>query len=242
MAFANHSGFLQAVEEAEMEVAGVMGTSAGAITGSLYCAGYSPEECAEELSRVAPINLLKPAFPDMGILSLHGVVERLREVLPPRFEDLKYEFAVGVVDKDGRHVLVDHGPLAEAVAASAAIPGIFAPLHIPGQKNGPFRDGGVVDRVGVKAWRNRRRRQLSQSSHHLADGLPPLLVHVISRSSPFSGYDDVLATGEPDLYLVNSPRSGVNFFDLGDFHGQLEAAYQRSQPVIRQATVALSRT
>jgi predicted acylesterase/phospholipase RssA len=39
---------------------------------------------------------------------------------------------VGVVDAQGRHVLIDKGPLPEAVAASAAIPLIFEGVHIPG--------------------------------------------------------------------------------------------------------------
>ncbi len=44
LAFASHSGFLKAIDSAGLAVSGVMGTSAGALTGSLYCAGYSPDE------------------------------------------------------------------------------------------------------------------------------------------------------------------------------------------------------
>lgn len=40
---------------------------------------------------------------------------------------------MGVVSADGRYRLIDSGPLPEAVAASAAIPFVFEPLHIPGQ-------------------------------------------------------------------------------------------------------------
>ena len=44
LAFASHSGFLKAVDRAGLAVGGVMGTSAGALSGSLYSAGYSPDE------------------------------------------------------------------------------------------------------------------------------------------------------------------------------------------------------
>lgn len=40
---------------------------------------------------------------------------------------------MGVVDSEGQYRLVDSGPLPEAVAASAAIPYIFAPVNVPGQ-------------------------------------------------------------------------------------------------------------
>jgi len=134
LAFANHSGFLAAVEEAGMHVQGVMGTSAGALAGSLYCAGYTPRQVARELSRQPPIKLLRPSVdPWNGFFSLDGVVERLKDLLPPTFEDLRTEFAVGVVSAvDGKHVLIDSGPLPEAVAASAAIPLLFQPVHLPG--------------------------------------------------------------------------------------------------------------
>lgn len=113
------------------------------------------------------------------MLSLDGVVERLRDLLPPTFEDLQTEFAglcekgsvlqllhkcpqcsdilvslsllyqrsksdykyrllcclpaVGVVSAEtGQHLLIDSGPLPEAVAASAAIPWLFQAVDIPG--------------------------------------------------------------------------------------------------------------
>lgn len=53
-------------------------------------------QVAMHLSRETPISLLRPSLAPWrgGVLSLDGVIERLRELLPPRFEDLKREFAV----------------------------------------------------------------------------------------------------------------------------------------------------
>ncbi len=118
-----------------MHVGGIMGTSAGALTGSLYAAGYTPREVARELSRVPPIQLLRPSLEPWkgGLLTLDGVVDRLREVLPSTFEELEKDFAVGVVTDSGEHVLIDSGPLPEAVAASAAIPVIFNSVEVPGK-------------------------------------------------------------------------------------------------------------
>lgn len=67
---------------------------------------------------------------------MDGVVQRLSELLPATFEGLEREFAVGVVTADGQHVLVDKGPLPEAVAASAAIPVIFSSVDVPGACRG----------------------------------------------------------------------------------------------------------
>ena len=47
-------------------------------------------QVARELSRVAPINLLRPSCRPWrgGAISLHKVTARLRDLLPPTFEDL----------------------------------------------------------------------------------------------------------------------------------------------------------
>mmetsp|Transcript_22284 Transcript_22284/g.38117 ORF Transcript_22284/g.38117 Transcript_22284/m.38117 type:complete len:210 (-) Transcript_22284:228-857(-) len=177
----------------------------------------------------------RSAWSGGGLLSLERVVQRLRDLLPARFEDLQTDFAVGVVTVDGQHRLIDSGPLPEAVAASAAIPFIFEAVDIPGQgEHNPFKDGGVVDRVGLAAWRARRRAQASAAGHAR---VPPALVHVISRSSPFSGFDAVHS--EPGVAIVHSPKSGVSFFSLGDFHADVRASTMRARPLLVQASAGL---
>ena len=225
LAFANHAGFLQAVEDAGLDVRGVMGTSAGALSGSLYAAGYAPHEVAAELSRVAPIQLLGPGVSWKGALSMSRVVERLRVVLPATFEELPVEFACGVVDASGRHRLIDSGPLPEAVAASAAIPVLFEPVYIPGQNGGPFADGGKADRVGLRQWRARRRLK--------KNAIPPAaLVHLIERSSPFSGADDVSRMGESNVTLVTCAKSGQYLWSLGEFDEQMERSRANAAPAL----------
>lgn len=73
--------------------------------------------------------------------------------------------------------------LEERAATLCLRDGAFA-----GQKGGPFKDGGLYDRTGLKAWRERRALQ--------GAGVPPALVHLIARSSSFSGADDVESTGQ----------------------------------------------
>ena len=164
---------------------------------------------------------------------LRPTVKRLREVLPERFEDLERPFACGVLGPDGRYALLREGPgLAEAVAASASIPFLFTPTDVPGL--GPGRDGGKADRVGLVPWRDLRRREAGAGGG--AAVVRPALVHVIERSSPFSGDDAVFAGAsgrEPRIAVVRSPKAGVSLLDLGDFAGQRAAARVRAGPAAR---------
>lgn len=58
---------------------------AGALTGSLYCAGFSPDAVAGILSSVPPIQRLRPCYmPWGGLLTMEGVIEELATLLPAR--------------------------------------------------------------------------------------------------------------------------------------------------------------
>lgn len=107
----------------------------GNANSGLVPLGYTPEEVAARLCEVPPIQLLKPNFQFWkGLISLEYVIERLEKLLPPTFEDLEREFAVGVVDSKGQYRLINSGPLPEAVVASGAIPVLFAGVDIPGER------------------------------------------------------------------------------------------------------------
>lgn len=100
--------------------------------------------------------------------------------------------------------------------------------HTLGTPGGPFKDGGGTDRIGLTGWRARRRNQGRGMATTVAP--PPAVVHLIRRSSPFSGADDVQATGERRVTVVRSPKSGVSLWSLGDVGGQYEAARERAMP------------
>jgi hypothetical protein len=228
LAFANHCGFLQAVEDVGLPVNGIMGTSAGALIGSMYAAGYSPREIVAEFARYAPIERLRcHGRPWEGLLSMEPLIRELHSLLPPSFSGLQQDFACGVVAADGRHVLLDRGNLPAAVTASAAIPVVFHPVPVPDRPEGPFIDGGIKCRIGLDLWRQHR---------YGADAAAaaPAVVHLISRSSPFSGNDSTAGLVRQNAVVVKSPKSGVSFWSYGDYEAQFEAARQRALPVLRQ--------
>lgn len=192
LAFAAHCGFLKAVEDVGLPIRGIMGTSAGALIGSMFAAGYRADDIAAEFSRLPPIDRMRLAHrPWRGVLTLHPVVRTLQTLLPPRFEDLQRDFAVGVVGANG-HELIDSGTLAEAVVASAAVPVMFSPMHVPGAANNPYIDGGVACRIGLGLWRQHR---------CLTDRPVPAVIHLIGRSSPFSGNDSIDELGKEIVCL-----------------------------------------
>ncbi len=219
LAFGRQAGFLQGVEDSGLEVGAVVGTSSGALAGSLWASGLSAQEVFEALTERSPLASVRPCWqPWRGLLSMSAVVRDLRDRLPVTFAELPRPFAVGVMGPDGSHRLVREGPLAEAVAASCAIPTLFAPVHVHGE---PCRDGGFTDRIGARAWRAWR-------------GDRTAVAHLVDRSG---GTDADPAID--DLLVVRSGRSFAKLWDLGDVGARFEETRVSTITALRHAGYAL---
>ena len=135
------------------------------------------------------------------------------QVLPETFEELERPLALGVY-RTCRGVklplLLSSGDLPSAVAASCAVPRIFARVRVGPEK---YADGGAVDRTGIAAWR--KWRPGKRGVVNLVSDLPP------SEVGPRDGF--VLSDAE-DLLVVRTPRARASFLSLGDFDGERELA------------------
>jgi predicted acylesterase/phospholipase RssA len=212
LAFARHAGVLQAVEDAELPIGALVGTSSGALVGALWAAGHSGKAIQAELEAQRPWDLVAlHGAVWRGAFSLDDLIRWLEERLPARFEDLERPLAVGVCDRSRRPALLHQGDLPRAVAASCAIPYVFAPVEVDGAS---WQDGGVVDRLMLDPWRDWR-------------GNRPLLVHAVDRSRGAETRADL--SGLP---VVRTPKSGASFFNLGDVPAQVAEARGAAATVI----------
>lgn len=212
LAFARHIGFLHGIEKHALPIEAIVGTSSGALIGSLWAAGIRGQTLSELIAQKAPINYVKLSL-NGGLFSLHPMIEFLHQHLPARFEDLPISLAVGVVDAQNQYQLLTQGPLPEAIAASCAVPYLFKAITINGIT---FKDGGVTDRIGWDAWQAwRPRRSRSQA-----------IVHWVDRTH---GKDTDLP---PEVTLIRSPRSGAHLWNLGPFTQQVQESSQRTDEAL----------
>jgi len=145
-----HIGALEAFLEAGLDFQVVAGTSMGAIVGALFAAGKTPKEMREIVRKTPWLGLLGLS-PREGIFSRRKLREFLAEHLPPSFDHLGRPLAVTAVDViTGRLVFLTQGDLPSAVLASAAYPGLLAPVEREGRL---LFDGGVLDNLPVDAAR-----------------------------------------------------------------------------------------
>ncbi len=218
MAFGRHLGVLRALEERGIRPTRISGVSSGALVGALWAAGHSSEVILEMVRRVPPRAHLSWRFPwgkpGFGLFSLEGLIRLLEEYLPLRMEDLPMPFSVGVVEaRTEAPVLLETGPLAESVAASCAVPWLFAPQKVG---EAVYADGGAVDRLFLAPLLGRHPSPLT-------------LVHLVGSSRARAEERGQVvrkqleeAPRKTRLVRVDSPPSGASLWSLGDVEVQVE--------------------
>jgi NTE family protein len=96
------------------------------------------------------VGLVDPRPPRRGLLAGHRVRAYLGGLLGDdlSFSDLRLPLALKAVDLNcGRQVCLRQGAVLDAVLATAAFPGVFAPVEIDGAT---LVDGGVLDNLPVE--------------------------------------------------------------------------------------------
>jgi len=143
-----HTGVLQFLTEKRLKPTYLAGTSAGALVAALYAFGKSPEEILKLARGLTWMEVSGFSLSRYGILSNDELADLLTDQLGEvTFEDSPIPFASVATDiSTGEGVVLNRGPIAEAVCASAAVPGIFIPITINGKM---LVDGGVVENVPV---------------------------------------------------------------------------------------------
>ena len=140
-----HIGALASLEKHDLTPHVIAGTSFGAIIGALYASGQSVQEMQEVANRFRKRDM--PSIIDFGLhraaLFSGDKLETFLDTLVEgrHFSDLEREFVVVATDLDtGEGVILREGPLAPAIRASSAMPGVFSPVEIGGRR---LVDGGL---------------------------------------------------------------------------------------------------
>jgi len=143
-----HLGVLKALEENGIHLDIISGTSAGAIIGGFYCAGYTPNEILKIIIKTNMLSIFKPAFSWKGLLSMDKFATILGEYLPASFEALSKPLKVAATElEQGEIYYFDSGELIKPILASSCLPVLFNPIEIKEKK---FIDGGILNNLPVE--------------------------------------------------------------------------------------------
>ena len=145
---AAHVGVLRAMQEREIEIHNVAGTSIGAFIGALYANGMDWKEIEKVAKGLKWLDISQLSISKYGLLTNHKFANLVKDCIgEKKFEDCEIPLSIVATDiRSGQEVILNKGSIADAIMASTCIPGVFKPVKLNGQL---LVDGGIVENVPI---------------------------------------------------------------------------------------------
>jgi NTE family protein len=145
-----HIGVLKALEEANIQIDFLSGTSMGGVIAAAYASGLSPEEIqdiAHEYGNLRSMwRLADPTLPRQSVFQGKRLLGFFEDNLNNNtFDDLRIPLTLIAVDiNSGEEVHLNTGSVAHAVRATVSVPGLLAPVEEDGMC---LVDGGLLNNL-----------------------------------------------------------------------------------------------
>jgi NTE family protein len=205
-----HIGVLRVLEQNEIPIDFISGTSVGALIAAAYASGTPLDEMARRGESTRFRDFGRWTVSRMGMASNERLEFFLRQLTTAtHFDEMKIPLCIVATDIiSGESVHFTSGEIGVALRASCAYPGLFLPVEY---RNHVLVDGFLTEAVPAPALRTMGAQMVI--AVHLEPGLldtrPRNTIEVISRSfsimqtssaQPWSSAVDVLI--EPDVHHV----------------------------------------
>jgi NTE family protein len=179
-----HLGVLQVLEQNQIPISHIAGTSVGSILGAAYASGAPLDRIIETCRALRFRDIARWRVSRLGLASNHRLASLIERVFESRdFEDLRIPLAVVATDlTSGEPVVFTQGNLVDAIRASCAFPGLFEPVEIGTRC---LADGGLVAPVPTHAARELGASVVIGVSVGMQDGhrgAPTNIFQVVSRA------------------------------------------------------------
>jgi NTE family protein len=179
-----HLGVLQVLEQNQIPISHIAGTSVGSILGAAYASGAPLSRIIATCRTLRFRDIARWRVSRLGLASNHRLGDLIEGVFESRqFEELRIPLAVVATDlTSGEPVVFTQGVLVDAIRASCAFPGLFEPVEIGTRC---LADGGLVAPVPTVAARQLGATSVIGISVGMQDGhrgAPTNIFQVVSRA------------------------------------------------------------
>lgn len=222
-----HIGALKALEEKGLRPDIISGTSAGAIVGALYCAGFKPDEMMELFSHHNAKDFLSLTLPKKSFFKYDGFCKFLHGCIPTmNIEDLELPLYITASNFDtGECVVFKEGELVPRVMASCTIPVVFEPLKIEGVR---YVDGGLFKNLPVSPIRPLCKKIIGVSVNpYLTDEHKDNMLYIAFKSYQYMFNANTVGDKRLcDLLLEIDDVNKYNMFDIDKGRALYELGYR----------------
>lgn len=230
---AAHIGVLKALKELDIEVSYISGTSIGALIASLFAFGRSWEEMKDIAMELRWLDISGLSLSKYGVLSNKNMGTLLEKYIGDvTFEEAGIPLAIVSTNiSNGEKVVLDKGPVAPAVMASTAIPGIFNPVILQGKM---LVDGGIVENVPISPLQKMGAQYIISVDLNAkyANENPSNIVEILLNSFNFTLMTaSKIQTREADA-LIQPELSKFSKVNINQTEELLEVGYREAKKVL----------
>jgi len=238
-----HVGVLKVLEENDVQIDYIAGTSIGAIIGAVYSLNPDVkkiEKKALSLTKKDLISLFDLTFPKFSLISGNNIRKFMYDLVGNKsFSDTKIPLKIIATDlESGKEVVLSEGKLIDAIMASISIPGVFPPVKY---KNSLLVDGGLVNATPVDIVKDMGADAVlgvDLNTTGEADFEKPSLLQVLIRSYEILKEHSTI----PNIYLEDKKiliirpdmkkLKSFNFYDIKKFIKEGERIAKQALPKI----------
>ncbi len=224
---AAHIGVLKAIEEEEIEICCIAGTSIGAFIASLFAFGKSSDDIKQLTEGLDWLDISRIELSNLGLLSNVKLGKLIvKSIGDKNLEEADLTLAVVAADiGTGKKVILKKGSIVDAVNASSALPGIFKPVEINGQL---LVDGGVLENVPISPLKEFEAEQViavdlnAKHSYKKPENIIDVLLNAFNMT-----LTNLSTLQTKDVEFIIAPDlSEFNLIDTDQFEDLIAKGYQ----------------
>jgi NTE family protein len=255
-----HIGALRALEEADVPIDFLGGSSMGAIIAASYAVGWNIDELTDRIRRtfVETNPLSDYTLPILSLVRGHKVKALLEEHLGgiDIADTWKPYFCISSNLTSARAVVHRRGNLVEALRATIALPGILPPIITD---EGVLADGAVLNNLPVDVMRSTHRGPIAAvdvardlaldpewlrhetRSWSLRKFWRPPIISLLIRAGTVTGEEQSRQQAEDADLLFTPPLGNVEIRDWKAFDRTILIGYEHAQKVLKERGHVLQR-
>jgi NTE family protein len=232
---AAHIGVLKALQEQDLTVNFIAGTSIGAFVSALYAFGKSWQDIHKIALHLDWLDTADLQLAECGLLSNGKIGNLIQEELgEARFEQSQIPLAMVATNiSNGNKVIIQEGSLPTAVRASTCIPGLYAPVERQGEL---LVDGGIVENVPISPLQNVGADVLIGVSldAKFAPERPNNIIEVVLRSFYYAIEANTRMQAQAADILIKPDLSSFNLIDTDQTEDLLQKGYEETQHILKK--------
>lgn len=230
---AAHVGVLRVLEEFNISVSYLAGTSIGAFVSALYAFNRNWKEIEKIALHLNWLDVSRLSLSQYGLLSNKKLGKLVTEIIGDvDFDQANIPVAMIATDiSNGNKIVLKEGNVATAVMASTCIPGVFVPVEI---KNKLLVDGAIVENVPITPLREMGANfiigvdLIANHSHKK----PKNIVEVLINSFDFIIMTSTKLQSEEADILIKPDLSSFNIVETDQTADLIEKGYLEAKSIL----------